>query len=63
MTIDQPLSLELYDVDLRKPERELGIKFTGVLGQYQEQVLDILVRRKLPVVIRPASGNATETSG
>lgn len=63
VTIDQPLSLELYDVDLRKPERELGIKFTGVLGQYQEQVLDILVRRKLPVVIRPASGNATETQG
>jgi len=63
VTIDQPLSLELYDVDLRKPARDLGIKFTGVLGQYQEQVLDILVRRKLPVVIRPATGSAAQTSG
>jgi len=63
VTIDQPLSLELYDVDLRRPARDLGIKFTGVLGQYQEQVLDILVRRKLPVVIRPASGSAAETRG
>ena len=62
VTIDQPLSLELYDVDLRRPARDLGIRFTGVLGQYQEQVLDILVRRKLPVVIRPAGGSATETA-
>ena len=63
VTIDQPLSLELYDVDLRKPARDLGIKFTGVLGHYQEQVLDILVRRKLPVVIKPATGSATESQG
>jgi len=63
VTIDQPLSLELYDVDLRRPARDLGIKFTGVLGHYQEQVLDILVRRKLPVVIKPATGSATESQG
>ena len=63
VTIDQPLSLELYDVDLRRPARDLGIRLTGVLGQYQEQVLDILVRKKLPVVIRPAGGAATEASG
>lgn len=63
VTIDQPLSLELYDVDLRKPARDLGIRLTGVLGQFQEQVLDILMRRKLPVVVRPAGGAATEASG
>jgi poly(beta-D-mannuronate) C5 epimerase len=63
VTIDQPLSLELYDVDLRRPARDLGIRLTGVLGQYQEQVLDILVRRKLPVVVRPAGGAASEASG
>jgi mannuronan 5-epimerase len=63
VTIDQPLSLELYDVDFRRPARDLGIRLTGVLGQYQEQVLDILMRRKLPVVVRPATGAATEASG
>jgi poly(beta-D-mannuronate) C5 epimerase len=63
VTIDQPLSLELYDVDFRRPARDLGIRLTGVLGKYQEQVLDILMRRKLPVVVRPATGAATEASG
>lgn len=55
VTIDQPLSLELYDVDLREPRRQLGIKFSGILGEYQQQVLDILVRQNKPVVIRPAA--------
>jgi poly(beta-D-mannuronate) C5 epimerase len=55
VSIDQPLSLALSDVDLRAPRRELGIKFSGVLGAYQDKVLDILVRQRLPVVIRPAA--------
>lgn len=54
ISIDQPLSLELYNVDMRAPRRELGIKFTGILGEYQEKLLDILVRRRLAAVIRPA---------
>lgn len=54
VNIDQPLSLELYDVELLAPRREFGIKFTGVLGRYQDQVLDLLVRQRLPVVIHPA---------
>jgi mannuronan 5-epimerase len=56
ISVDVPLSLELYNVDLRAPARELGIKFTGIMGRYQEQVLDILMRRKAAVVIRPAEG-------
>ncbi len=52
--VDAPLSLELYNVDMRAPARQLGIKFTGVLGRYQEQVLDILMRKKGAVVLRPA---------
>ena len=54
VTIDQPLSLELYNVDLRAPQRDLGFKFTGVLGEYQEEVLELLLRHKEAVVIRPA---------
>ena len=56
--IDQPLSLEIYDVDLRQPRRSLGIQMSGVLGEYQQQVLDILVRRQLPVLIKPATQQA-----
>jgi poly(beta-D-mannuronate) C5 epimerase len=55
ITIDQPLSLELYDVDLRAPRRQLGIKLTGVLGKYQDQVLDLLMRQHQAVVVRPAT--------
>ncbi|MGA0586520.1 mannuronan 5-epimerase AlgG [Dyella sp. KRB-257] len=55
VTIDQPLSLELYDVDLLEPRRALGIDLSGVLGRHQEKVLDILVRQRLPVVVKPVS--------
>ena len=60
VSIDSPLSLELYDVDLLAPTHEHGLKFTGVLGDYQEEVLDLLVRRRRPVVIEPASGAGRE---
>lgn len=62
VTIDQPLSLELYDVDLLEPRRALGIDLTGVLGRHQEKVLDILVRQRLPVVVKPASLDVSSTS-
>jgi len=55
ITIDQPLSLELYDIDLRAPRREMGIKFAGVLGENQEKVLDILLRQKQAVMVKPAA--------
>ncbi len=61
ITIDQPLSLEVYNVDLREPRRELGIHFTGVLGTYQEKVLDIMVRQKLPVVVKPETLSVSST--
>jgi mannuronan 5-epimerase len=62
VTIDSPLSLELYDVELLAPTHAHGLKLTGVLGQYQHQVLDLLVRQKVPVVIEPASGAGREGS-
>ena len=62
ITIDQPLSLEVYNVDLREPRRELGIHFTGVLGEYQEKVLDIMVRQRLPVVVKPEALGVNTTA-
>jgi len=53
-----PLSLELYAVDMHQPDHARGIALAGVLGPYQVQVLDILMRRKLPVVMRPSAPNA-----
>ncbi|MDP3856990.1 MAG: mannuronan 5-epimerase AlgG [Stagnimonas sp.] len=53
VTIDQPLSVELYDVQMLAPRNGNGIQMTGVLGQHQSQVLDILMRQKQAVVIEP----------
>lgn len=56
VAIDRPLSLEMYDVDLLSPSQVNGLRMTGLLGELQVQVLDLLVRRRVPVVIEPASG-------
>ena len=53
VTIDQPLSVELYDVQMLAPRNGNGIQMTGVLGRHQGEVLDILMRRKQAVVIEP----------
>ncbi|MFA5938533.1 MAG: mannuronan 5-epimerase AlgG [Sinimarinibacterium sp.] len=56
IAIDQPLSLELYDVGMLAPSRSSGLQMSGVIGKNQHTVLDILMRQKLPVVIEPAQG-------
>lgn len=55
-SIDRPLSVELYDVDLLAPARSGGIRLSGVLGEHQNQLLDLLVRQRVPVIIEPAGG-------
>jgi poly(beta-D-mannuronate) C5 epimerase len=54
VTIDRPLSMELYNVELLAPSKKVGIQMTGVLGRHQVEVLDILVRQRLAAVIEPA---------
>ena len=54
LAIDQPLSLELYGVDLLAPTKRAGIQLAGVLGQHQQEILDILVRRRGAVIVEPA---------
>ena len=54
VTIDRPLSAELYNVELLAPSKQAGIQMTGVLGRHQAEILDILVRQRLAAVIQPA---------
>ncbi|MGH8482291.1 MAG: mannuronan 5-epimerase AlgG, partial [Nevskiaceae bacterium] len=66
VTIDRPLSVELYNVELLAPSKKVGIQMTGVLGRHQLEILDILVRQRKAAVIEPAAGasaNAPEKSG
>jgi mannuronan 5-epimerase len=54
VTIDRPLSVELYNVELLAPSKKVGIQMTGVLGRHQLEILDILVRQRMAAVIEPA---------
>lgn len=53
LAIDSPLSVELYNVAMLAPTKSNGITFNGVLGENQEQILDLLVRQKRAVLIDP----------
>lgn len=55
IAIDSPLSVELYDVDLLAPTKTAGLRMQGILGEFQEELLDLMVRRRVPVVIEPAA--------
>jgi poly(beta-D-mannuronate) C5 epimerase len=56
VAIDSPLSLEMYNVSMLAPTKTAGLKMVGILGELQAQVLDLLVRKRVPVVIEPAAG-------
>ncbi|MGQ7861284.1 mannuronan 5-epimerase AlgG [Pseudomonas sp. 32A] len=53
LSIDSPLSVELYRVSMLAPTKSSGISFSGVLGDRQEEILDLLVRQKKAVLIDP----------
>ncbi|WP_268799710.1 mannuronan 5-epimerase AlgG [Pseudomonas huanghezhanensis] len=51
--IDSPLSVELYKVAMLSPTKASGITFNGVLGDRQDEILDLLVRQQKAVLIDP----------
>ncbi|WP_224770877.1 mannuronan 5-epimerase AlgG [Pseudomonas sp. FEN] len=51
--IDSPLSVELYNVSMLAPTKNSGISFAGVLGDRQDEILDLLVRQRKAVLIDP----------
>lgn len=53
VAIDSPLSVELYDVEMLAPPKASGISLTGVLGERQEEIMDMLFRKKQAVLIDP----------
>ncbi|MFC5696537.1 mannuronan 5-epimerase AlgG [Pseudomonas sp. GCM10022186] len=58
LSIDSPLSVELYNVELLAPSKSTGISFAGILGEKQEEILDLMVRRKQAVLIDPVETQA-----
>jgi poly(beta-D-mannuronate) C5 epimerase len=53
LSIDSPLSIELYRVAMLAPSKTSGISFNGVLGERQDEILDLLVRQQKAVLIDP----------
>jgi poly(beta-D-mannuronate) C5 epimerase len=53
LSIDSPLSIELYRVAMLAPTKSNGISFNGILGERQDEILDLLVRQKKAVLIDP----------
>ncbi|MGV8916195.1 MAG: mannuronan 5-epimerase AlgG [Pseudomonas sp.] len=53
LSIDSPLSLELYRVSMLAPTKTTGITFNGILGERQDEILDLLIRQKKAVLIDP----------
>ncbi|MCY1402619.1 Mannuronan C5-epimerase [compost metagenome] len=58
ISIDSPLSVELYRVEMLAPSKSTGISFAGVLGEKQDEILDLMVRRKKAVLIDPVESQA-----
>lgn len=55
IAIDEPVSVELYDVDMVAPANESGVSLSGVLGEHLYQVMNLMVREKKAVVIEPGN--------
>ena len=53
LKIETPQSATLYDIELLSSDQKRGIKFSGILSQFQEQILDVLIRQKRAAVIEP----------
>ncbi|MBK5006714.1 mannuronan 5-epimerase AlgG [Pseudomonas sp. S32] len=58
LSIDSPLSVELYKVAMLAPRKASGITLSGVLGQRQDEILDLLVRQQKAVLIDPVERQA-----
>ncbi|UVE16865.1 mannuronan 5-epimerase AlgG [Pseudomonas sp. LS44] len=58
LAIDSPLSVELYRVDMLMPSKTSGISLSGILGERQEEILDLLVRQQKAVLIDPVESQA-----
>lgn len=60
ISVDSPLSLELYRVEMLAPTKSSGISFSGILKDRQEEILDLLIRHQKAVLIDPVEATQAE---
>jgi poly(beta-D-mannuronate) C5 epimerase len=59
LSIDQPLSLELYDIDLRFPRNSKGLYMEGALAMHHDQLMEILFKHKQAAILQPLDAKVT----
>jgi mannuronan 5-epimerase len=62
INVDEPARIQLYGIDLRTPQRELGYRLGGALLAFQVDVLDILLRRKQVTVLETTLKSESATA-
>lgn len=53
LSIDRPLSLEMYDIDLRFPRNSKGLYMEGALASHHEQLMEILFKHRQAAILHP----------
>ncbi|AOE86347.1 mannuronan 5-epimerase AlgG [Pseudomonas sp. TCU-HL1] len=60
ISIHSPTRLELYRLSILAPQKSSGISFSGLLGERQGEIMDILLRQRRAVLIEPAGSLASK---
>jgi poly(beta-D-mannuronate) C5 epimerase len=53
ISIDQPLSLELYNIDFRFPRNSKGLYMEGALAMHHERLMEILFKNRQAAILQP----------
>ncbi|BAN49550.1 mannuronan 5-epimerase AlgG [Metapseudomonas resinovorans] len=60
ISVHSPTRLELYRLNILAPQKSSGISFSGLLGEHQGEIMDILLRQQRAVLIEPAGSLASK---
>lgn len=58
LSIDRPLSLEMYDIDLRFPRNSKGLHMEGALASHHDQLMEILFKHRQAAILHPLDPGA-----
>jgi poly(beta-D-mannuronate) C5 epimerase len=60
ISVHSPSKLELYKLTILAPQKASGISFSGLLGERQGEIMDILLRQQQAVLIEPVGSLASK---
>ena len=59
LSVDQPVSLQMYNIDFITPLLKNGVQLTGVLNEFHESILNILFKQQKAVIVEQAYAKKT----